>query len=307
MKEFTVNPNDAGQRLDQFVTKVTLSLPKSLLYKAIRTKKIKVNRRRAEPDQRLAEGDTVQCFLAPEFFGGADDRFRTLTPSLSVVYEDENVLIADKAEGVSCHSDEVQKTGTLIDHIKAYLFQKGEYCPDAENSFAPALCNRIDRNTTGLVICAKNAAALREMNEWIRERRVEKRYLAWVRGDLKPDRALYTHYLKKNEAENRVEVFDSPRPGALTAVTEVFVLRRETGRTLIEVLLHTGRTHQIRAVLARLGHPLLGDSKYGKPLPSDGFSHQALRAASLVFHAPASSPLASLDGLTVTAPADPRF
>ena len=163
MKEFIIGANDADQRLDKFVLKATTGLPKSLLYKAIRTKKIKVNRKRCEIGQILKEGDSVQMFLAPDFFGQREERFLTLTPNLSVVYEDEQLLICDKPVGLSCHADETQETGTLIDHIKAYLAQKGEYRPEEENSFAPALCNRIDRNTSGLVIAAKTAVALREM------------------------------------------------------------------------------------------------------------------------------------------------
>ncbi|MBR5295162.1 MAG: RluA family pseudouridine synthase, partial [Clostridia bacterium] len=154
MKEFLVGPNDAGQRVDRFVLKVTVGLPKSLLYKAIRMKKIKVNRKRCEIGQHLSEGDSVQMFLSPDFFGEKEDRFLTLTPQITPVWEDENLLICDKPVGLSCHADEKQETGTLIDHIKAYLYQKGEYCPENENSFAPALCNRIDRNTSGLVIAA---------------------------------------------------------------------------------------------------------------------------------------------------------
>ena len=160
MKLFTVGKNDAGQRVDKFVLKVTTGLPHSLLYKAIRTKKIKVNRKRCEAGQILAEGDSLQLFLAPEFFGETEEAWQKLTPRVNVVWEDENLLICFKETGLSCHSDETQKSGTLIDHIKAYLYKKGEFCPKEENSFAPALCNRIDRNTSGLVICAKNAAAL---------------------------------------------------------------------------------------------------------------------------------------------------
>ncbi len=308
MKEFCINENDAGQRLDKFVLKVTVALPKSLLYKAIRTKKIKVNRKRCEPGQILEKGNTVQLFLSPDFFGAAEDSFRNLTPSVFVVYEDENILVADKPCGQSCHSDAVQKTGTLIDHIKAYLSQKGEFCPESENSFSPALCHRLDRNTSGLVICAKSALALREMNEVIRERQVEKEYLAWCHGKLEAHQTV-TVYLKKDERENRVLVSPVPAPGYLTSITEIRprLFDPKRNRTLFSIVLHTGRTHQIRATLSFLGHPLVGDSKYGKDRKDPDFSHQALRAVSLSFHPSPASPLSYLENVRILAPDDPLF
>ncbi|MBE6712175.1 MAG: RluA family pseudouridine synthase [Ruminococcaceae bacterium] len=307
MKEFVIGPNDADQRLDKFVLKATTGLPKSLLYKAIRTKKIKVNRKRCEAGQFLQEGDSVQMFLSPDFFGEREERFLTLAPTLSVVYEDENLLICDKPVGLSCHADEAQETGTLIDHIKAYLVQKGEYCPTAENSFAPALCNRIDRNTSGLVIAAKNALALRELNEMIRDRAVEKGYLALCHGKA-PSREGIRLFLKKDGEKNRVSVSEVPREGYLTAVTDCKLLSydRETDRSLVQIRLHTGRTHQIRATLAHLGHPLVGDTKYGKTRDKD-FAFQALRSHRLQFHPRKDSPLSYLADKEILAPEDPKF
>lgn len=308
MKEFIVGRNDAGQRVDKFVLKVTKGLPKSLLYKAIRTKKIKVNRKRCEAGQFLSEGDTLQLFLSPDFFGEREDRFLTLNPSLSVVYEDETLLICDKPAGLSCHGDETQKTGTLIDHIKAYLYQKGEFCPEGENSFAPALCNRIDRNTSGLVIAAKSAEALREANELIRERRVEKEYLAWCHGEMKKE-GLVTLYLWKDTEKKQVLVSPVPKKGYLTAVTEIKPLfyEKKRDRTLLAIALHTGRTHQIRATLAYLGHPLVGDSKYGRDRSDPDFSHQALRSHRLRFLPEENSLFSHLAGREITAPEDPLF
>lgn len=307
MKEFRIGRNDADQRLDKFVLKVTVGLPKSLLYKAIRTKKIKVNRKRCEAGQFLCEGNTVQMFLPPDFFGEKEDRFTTLTPDLAVVYEDENLLICDKPVGLSCHADETQETGTLIDHIKAYLFQKGEFCPRGENSFAPALCNRIDRNTSGLVIAAKNAAALREVNTLIRQRRVEKEYLALCHGKVQ-SRTGITLYLKKDSENNRVQVSVTPKKGYLTAVTDCKCLSydKDADRTLTEIRLHTGRTHQIRATMAHLGHPLVGDTKYGRER-DDVFSYQALRSHKLCFSPPEDSMLFYLSGREILAPENPLF
>ena len=187
MREIKIGKNDAGQRLDKFLTKA-LDLPIGLLYKSIRTKKIKVNRKRAENNTVLTEGDTIQCFLAEEFFSKLDNTsevslsFDKIQPKLDIVYEDDNIMLLNKRPGVSVHEDEDSKVNTLIAHVQAYLYQKGEYKPEDEQSFAPALCNRIDRNTGGIVIAAKNAEALRVMNEKIRDREIDKLYLAAVHG-----------------------------------------------------------------------------------------------------------------------------
>lgn len=308
MKEFIATENDAGQRVDKFVEKVTVGLPRSLLYKAIRTKKIKVNRKRCEIGQILRAGDRLQLFLSPDFFSEAEDRFLTLEPKLLVVYEDENLLICDKPEGLSCHSDEAQQTGTLIDHIKAYLYRKGEFCPNRENSFAPALCNRIDRNTSGLCIAAKSAAALREMNEMIRRHLVNKEYLTWCHGRFPAEKKI-TLYLKKDSEKNKVTVSDAPKKDHLTAITEIFPLSYDKAldRTLCRVKLYTGRTHQIRATFSHLGFPLVGDAKYGTDRRDPVFHHQALRAAYLSFSPEKDSPLAYLSEVSVSAPEDERF
>ena len=291
MREITVGKNDAGQRLDKFLTKA-LDLPISLLYKSIRTKKIKVNRKRAENNTMLSEGDTIQCFLAEEFFAKLDKTDDTeislakITPHLDVVYEDENILLLNKRPGVSVHEDEDSKVNTLITHVWAYLYQRGEYNPDDEQSFAPALCNRIDRNTGGIVIAAKNAETLRIMNEKIKLREIDKYYLAAVHGipDKKED-TLYG-YLLKDEKANKVRVYEKNAPkGAKNIITKYKVIAKAGGNALVEVELLTGRTHQIRAHMAYIGHPLIGDGKYGinKNDRSKGYKYQALYSYKLHF------------------------
>ena len=294
MRELIIGKNDAGQRLDKFITK-TLNLPMSLLYKSIRLKKIKVNRKRAENNTILHEGDTIQCFLAEEFFEKKADEhsFESINVHLDIIYEDENIMLLNKRPGVSVHEDENGSTNTLITHIQAYLYQKGEYRPDTEQSFAPALCNRIDRNTGGIVIAAKNAEALRVMNEKIKYREIDKFYLAAVHGVPKPESATIKGYLLKDEQKNIVRVYEkNPPRGAKEIITKYKVVAKKQDSSLIEVELLTGRTHQIRAHMAYIGHPLIGDGKYGinKADRANGYKYQALYSYKLRFSFDTSNP-----------------
>ena len=305
MRELTIGRNDAGQRLDKFLSKALPGLPQSLMYKYIRTKKIKRNRARTAPNEQLCAGDTLQLFIRDEFFGmpeddrGALDRIR---PKLEICYEDENIMVLNKRPGVLVHEDSEGGENTLILHIQAYLYQKGEYAPDEEQSFAPALCNRIDRNTGGLVLAAKNAEALRVMNEKIRDGEIGKFYLCAVRGVPKKPSATLHGWLIKDSAANTVSVTDDRRPGAKEIITRYRTLTGRGGNALLEVELLTGRTHQIRAHLAHIGHPLLGDGKYGvnRDDRQKGYKYQALYAYRLCFNfADDGGPLAYLRGRTV--------
>ncbi len=266
MKELSVKKNDAGQRLDRFVGKAVPLLPEALLQKYIRLKRIKLNGRGAKRDVRLAEGDVLQLYINDEFFEKPREENSYLkvgTPRLSIVYEDENILLADKKPGVLCHSAGAWDYNTLIANIQAYLAQKGEWRPREENAFAPALCNRIDRNTGGIVIAAKNAETLRILNEKIRDREIEKYYLCAVRGRPKPSEGRLENVLFKDAKKNQVFVKDRPEPGAKTAVTYYKVLRSRGPLSLVECRLGTGRTHQIRVQFASRKLPLVGDRRYG--------------------------------------------
>ena len=291
MKELTIRANDAGQRLDRFVGKAVPLLPESLLQKYIRLKRIKLNGKGAKRDTRLQAGDTLQLYINDEFFEKPREDNAWLkvgTPKLNIVYEDENILLLDKKPGVLCHSAGVWDYNTLIANVQAYMAQKGEWKPKEEHSFAPAPCNRIDRNTGGIVIAAKNAEALRILNDKIRDREIEKYYLCAVRGRSRPPEGRLENFLFKDAQKNQVFVKSKPEPGAKTAVTEYRLLKTQGPLSLVECRLLTGRTHQIRVQMAHAGWPLLGDGKYGSERFNKDFDEkgQALCSYRLVFSFP---------------------
>ena len=287
MKEFTIGTNDAGQRLDRFLSKAVPLLPASLAQKYIRIKRIKLNGGRADRDTRLKAGDVLQLYINDEFFDKPreDNAFLTVaTPKLNIVYEDEHILLADKRPGLAVHPHDGAEYGrTLIDHIQAYLYQKREWRPREENAFTPALCNRIDRNTGGIVIAAKTAEALRVLNQKIKDRELDKRYLAIVEGTPKPPKGSLKGYLFKDAKKNRVFVTSTPQPGSKSCQTNYVTLASKNGLSLVECELITGRTHQIRAQFAHAGHPLLGDGKYGKLDKRFDRTYQALYSYKLTF------------------------
>ena len=287
MKEFTIGANDAGQRLDRFLAKAVPLLPASLAQKYIRLKRIKRNGQRADRDIRLEAGDVLQLYINDEFFDKPreDNAYLTVaSPKLNIVYEDEHILLVDKRPGLAVHPHDGAEYGrTLIDHIQSYLYQKKEWRPREENSFTPALCNRIDRNTGGIVIAAKTAEALRVMNQKIKDREMDKRYLAIVEGTPKPRDGSLKGYLFKDAKKNRVFVTDKPQEGAKTCQTNYKTLVSRSGLSLVECELITGRTHQIRAQFAHAGHPLLGDGKYGKLDKKYDRNYQALYSYKLSF------------------------
>ena len=287
MKEFTIGPNDAGQRLDRFLAKAVPLLPASLAQKYIRLKRIKLGGKRVERDTRLNTGDVLQLYINDEFFDKPreDNAYLTVAnPKLTIVYEDDHILLVDKRPGLAVHPHDGAEYGrTLIDHIQSYLYQKREWRPREENAFTPALCNRIDRNTGGIVIAAKTAEALRVMNQKIKDREMDKRYLAIVEGTPKPRDGSLKGYPFKDAKKNRVFVSDTPQPGAKTCQTNYKTVASKNGLSLVECELITGRTHQIRAQFAHAGHPLLGDGKYGKLDKKYDRNYQALYSYKLTF------------------------
>jgi 23S rRNA pseudouridine955/2504/2580 synthase len=263
-------------------------MPSSLAQKYIRIKRIKVGGKGAKRDYKLSCGDIVAMYINDEFFETpCDDNayLRIVDPMLNIVYEDDNILLINKQAGVLCHSDGGYDYGSVIARVQAYLYQKGEWRPRTENAFAPALCNRIDRNTSGIVIAAKNTETLRIVNEKIRLREIDKFYLAAVHGTPNPPSGRLEGYIFKDAVKNQVFVARESRPGAKSAAMEYRNIASAGQLSLLECRLITGRTHQIRAQLADIGHPLLGDGKYGserlnKPY---GESYQALCSYKLIF------------------------
>lgn len=288
MKEFIIQKNDAGQRLDRWLSKCLPLLPAPLAQKYIRLKRVKLNGKGTKRDTRLAVGDVLQLYINDEFFDAPTPENAFLSvfkPQLNIVYEDENLLLVNKQPGIVVHPDETERIHTLITHIQAYLYQKKEWSPYCENSFTPALCNRIDRNTGGIVIAAKNAETLRIMNQKIRDREIEKDYLCIIHGKMNPPEGKLEGFLYKDEAKKQVTVHSRPVEGGRTAVTLYRTLSENEALSLMECRLITGRTHQIRAQFAASGHPLLGDGKYGREKDNKKYhrSYQALCAYKLTF------------------------
>ena len=285
MKQFTAGENENGVRLSRFVESVTENLPRSLLYKSFRNKRIKVNGRRAEPDTRLCAGDVIELYINDEFFPArpaAKKPAPRRQPPVMVIYEDDNFAVLYKPAHLLCHSD---RTGdpNLVDAFAQYLTEKGEYRPGGATRFAPALCTRLDRGTEGLVIAAKSYAALRDMNAIIREDLLKKEYLTITVGA--PPQGRHTAWLPHSEKGHKVRIHARQSEGYKQIITDVTVIRQAGPFALCRIGLVTGRTHQIRAHLAYLGHPVLGDIKYGNRKMNErtGLKTQALCAQRLTF------------------------
>lgn len=287
-KELNVKENDAGQRLDRFLIKLFPSLKASAINKAVRNKDIKINGKRTETAYRLQKGDVIYLFFPDSMLTVSKDKqedFMSAENKLDILYEDENILLVNKEQGLVVHADDDNTSDTLINRIKKYLFQKGDFMPQEENVFAPALCNRIDRNTCGIVIAAKNAEALRILNEKIKKRELKKEYICIALGRLPKKEDTLTAFLEKDSNSNTVKISKRKTKENLTIKTKYRVIEQGEMFSLLNVELLTGRTHQIRAHMAYIGHPLLGDGKYGNNRVNVkyGFKTQALCSYKLTF------------------------
>lgn len=294
MKKIVIGKNDAGQRVDRFIAKTFDRLPKSLMFKEIRKKNIKVNKKRCTPQQELCEGDILELYLKDDVLHIKEKHYDFLKAAddLDIIYEDDNIILINKKVGVLCHPDGKEYIDNIVARLKRYLYEKGEWSPD-ESSFTPSLANRIDRNTGGIVIGAKNSAALKIINDKIKNREIKKFYLTVVHGKMNRRSETLTAYLTKNEKKNMVTVTDQQTANAKKIITKYTVLDYYDDASLLEVELLTGRTHQIRAHLAHIGHPLFGDGKYGK---EQGRYRQALYSYKLRFDFSDSNELSYLSG-----------
>lgn len=296
MKTVVINKNDANQRVDKFVSKFCKNMPQSMLYKAIRKKRIKVNGKKTEINYRLCEGDRVDLYINDEFFITSPyEEYKNITPKIDIIYEDENIILMDKKAGMLSHDNKGEKSDTLVNNMKAYLYQKGEYKPEDEHSFAPSLCNRIDRNTAGIVIAAKNAASLKLINEKIKNREIKKYYLCLAEGIFEEKEGILKGSLTKNHEENKVYIKND---GEKDIVTKYKVIKENADTTIAEIELITGRTHQIRAHLSSIGHPLVGDVKYGAKTKLKNHIGQVLCAYKIKFDFSDENFLSYLNGKT---------
>lgn len=284
MKSFIAGKNEQGVRLSRFVQGVTHNFPTSLLYKSFRNKRIKVNGKKANPDTRLSAGDLIELYINDEFFCVEKQNHSNISPVPlpKILYEDDNIVLLYKPTHRLCHSD---RTGdlSLLEQLHFYLYQKGEYLPQQENVFSPALCNRLDRGTEGIVIAAKNYPALRDMNFIIKNNLICKEYYAITCGV--PPKGIHSAWLKHHEKNNKVEISCSEKPTFKEIITQIEIEQVNLPFALCKVGLITGRTHQIRAHLAFLNAPILGDIKYGSKKMNEKYQkqHQQLCAVSVSF------------------------
>ena len=283
MKQFTVGAETEDRRLDRWLSATFGRISMAQAQKIIRQEQVRVNGKHPKADARVRAGDEVRLYIPDEWFEPPERRpdpfYGPFRWKLDIVYEDENVLLVDKRPGLLCHADETEKVDTLVNHARAYLYQKGEWLNE-KGAFAPSLCNRIDRFTGGIVLIAKNEAALHALDQKIRAREVVKQYLCIAHGRFDRETGLLDGYL--THVGRRVEVSKRPAPGAQRAQTGYRVLCQRDNLALLECELFTGRTHQIRAQLAAAGHPLLGDAQYGRA-EKGGRQYQALYAYRVVF------------------------
>lgn len=320
MKEITVGGNEAGQRLTKLLEKVLNQAPRSFLYKMLRKKNIKLNDKRADGGEILQPGDRVQIYFSDETFEkfhldrhsepyepvnpGYSENLQSLLPDM-ILYQDDNIMIINKPAGILSQKARPEDD-SINERLIRYLLRQGLFTEEQLQTFAPSVCNRLDRNTSGILLAGISLAGSQGLSRMLRERSLEKYYLTLVSGSMtEPMQAVA--YLKKNEAENRVQVSSCPMQGASRIETHYRPLKWNEEYTLLEVKLITGKSHQIRAHLAYLGHPVLGDARYGSRERNlefrkrFGIQNQFLHAYRVVFPV-MKEPLSAVSGMECRAP-----
>lgn len=302
MVRIIIDTNDSGQRLDKFLLKTYKKFPKSAMYKLIRKKRIKLNGKRCSWETMLNIDDVLELYVNDEFLiKDIDYGFRN-SGKIDVVYEDDNIIVVEKPVGLLSHSSSGDEVDHLVNRIKKYLFDTSAFDPKLENSFSPAICSRLDRNTSGIVLAAKNSAALREANSLIREKKIKKFYRAEVIGRLDEKQGILEGSYVKDSAENKM--IYSTSENAKDTITKYQVIEERNNTSLLDIELLTGRTHQIRVQFAQLGNPIIGDRKYGGKQCNS--MYQALHAYKLIFDSKESEVLGYLNGKEIVSKTIPQ-
>ncbi len=313
MRELVISKYEAGQRFDKFLAKYMELAPKSFFYKMMRKKNITLNGKKAAGNEKLEEGDTVKLFLSEETIEGFREKKKRAVHTgakLDILYEDEQVMLINKPAGMLSQKAEKGDI-SMVEHLISHLLDTGEVTEEMLKTFRPSLCNRLDRNTSGIVAAGKTLQGLQILSGLFKERTLHKYYLCIVKGVIKEEQDV-RGWLLKNEKTNQVRIFKSETKDARPIHTKYRPLADNGQETLLEIELLTGRTHQIRAHLSYMGHPIFGDPKYGdavlnKKLASGyGLHMQLLHAWHLVFPE-LSGDFEGLSGKSIYAPAPKQF
>lgn len=309
MKEIRISENEANQRLDKFLRKYMSQAPAGFFYKMLRKKNIVLNEKKASGKEKLVEGDCVKLFLSEETIAGFTGTDRKepaaeLGCELDIIYEDKHIMLLNKPAGMLSQKAKASDV-SMAEAVTGYLLGSGQLTGEDLRTFHPGICNRLDRNTTGIITAGKSLAGLQELSRGFRERTFRKYYRCIVKGRVQKSEYI-KGYLTKDPSKNRISVQTHPSEDAALIETKYTPIAERGGFTLLEVHLITGKTHQIRGHLASIGHPIVGDYKYGSRRVNDyfrtsnGLKYQLLHAYRLEFPE-MSGTLDYLSGRTFTA------